>query len=138
MGLNIQSESIHINKEKITNLWQLIAEAHNYVEHTVTVQEVTQEQAQELNRKYRKKNKATNVLTFSYEEDEHDISLCLSLAQEEAKQRNISMEEYVAILLAHAFLHVVGMDHTDDVGEKKMRQAELEFLGKADFKQINL
>lgn len=133
MGLNIQFESEHLNREKIEKMWQLIAKIYGYSEDVVNVQEISEKEIQKLNEKYKGKDKATNVLTFSYDEGEHDVSLCLVIARQEAKQRNLLVEEYVAMLLAHAFLHVVGVDHRDSINEQEMRQAEMKFLKAVGF-----
>lgn len=133
MGLNIQCESEYLNKKKIGRMWQAIADNYDCREDIVTVREVSERQIQDLNRKYRGKNKPTNVLTFSYDEREHDVSLCLALAKKEAEQRDVVMEEYVAMLLAHAFLHVVGMDHKDSTSEQEMRQIEMKYLSTMGF-----
>ncbi len=66
---------------------------------------------QRLNQTYRDKDTPTNVLTFSYDEKEHDIALCMDIAVQEAKERKVAIIDYVALLLTHAFLHVLGMDH---------------------------
>lgn len=133
MGLNIQCTSEHLNKQKIKKMWQLIAGSYGHNKDTVTVQEVSAEQIQNLNKRYRGKDKATNILTFSYDKGEHDISLCLAIAKKESQQRNILMEEYVGMLLAHAFLHVVGMNHDNSTREQEMKQQENKFLRQAGF-----
>jgi probable rRNA maturation factor len=133
MGLNIQCESKYLDEQKVRKMWQLIAREYERREDVVTVQCVSEEQIKVLNKRYRGKDRSTNVLTFSYSEDEHDISLCLAVAEREAEQRGIVLGEYVATLLAHAFLHVVGMDHGSTESEKEMRLVEMKFLSEAGF-----
>ena len=58
----------------------------------------------ELNRKYRKKNKVTDVLAFDYGE----ILICLPQAKRQAKRLGHSLKKELGILLIHGILHIAG------------------------------
>lgn len=58
----------------------------------------------ELNKKYRKKNKVTDVLTFDYGE----IFICLPQAKRQAKRLGHSLKKELGILLIHGILHLAG------------------------------
>lgn len=60
----------------------------------------------ELNKKYRKKNRVTDVLAFDYGE----IFICLPQAKRQAKQIGHSLKKELAILLIHGILHLAGYD----------------------------
>lgn len=60
----------------------------------------------ELNKKYRKRNKVTDVLAFDYGE----IFICLPRAKKQAKKLGHSLEKELAILLIHGILHLAGYD----------------------------
>ncbi len=80
------------------------------------------------NRKYRKKNKITDVLSF---EDPAEIIICWPRLINQAKMQAHSRKKELAILLAHGFLHILGYDH------KIKKQALLmEQKAKEIFKQI--
>ena len=73
-----------------------------------------------LNKKYRNKNTATNVLSFPLSTDVlkkygilplGDIFICLPFAKKEADGENISVENKLAWLTVHGFLHLLGYDH---------------------------
>ena len=72
-----------------------------------------------LNRRFRGKNYATDVLSFP--PDEMAISLDRAAAQ--AKELGHSVDEELRILMLHGVLHLCGMDHEVDSGE--MRRAEM-------------
>ncbi len=59
-----------------------------------------------LNKKYRKKNKITDVLAFDYGE----IFICLPQAKKQAKELKHSLKQEIAILLIHGLLHLAGYD----------------------------
>lgn len=106
---------------------------------TVLVQCVSQEDIRHMNYAYRQVDKPTNVLTFSYDEDEHDVALCMDIAKEEAGVRNMAEKDYVALLLTHSFLHVLGMDHEESANEhKKTQELEQQILQSVGFTSASL
>lgn len=88
-----------------------------------------------LNREYRGKDKATDVLSFPAPEEiaaEHagDLAVSLQTAGKQAKEHGHALEAEVRVLLLHGLLHLDGMDHEVDRGEMAAREAELrETLG---------
>lgn len=69
----------------------------------------------ELNKKYRKKNKVTDVLAFDYGE----IFICLPQAKRQAKKLNHSLKKELSILLIHAILHLAGQSNkTEEIWAK--------------------
>lgn len=99
---------------------------------------VGESKIKELNKKYRNKNKVTDVLSFpmldmgsdklrtkNYELrtiDLGDIFICLSFAKKEAKSENIDIEQKLAWLTVHGLLHLAGYDH-----EKSKKDADAMF-----------
>ena len=77
----------------------------------ITVRIVGTEEGQQLNREYRKKDYATNVLTFDYTQEPvvtADLVLCAPVVAREAVEQNKSLEEHYAHLLVHGTLHAQG------------------------------
>jgi probable rRNA maturation factor len=72
-----------------------------------------------LNRTYRGKDYATDVLSF---EDTGDIAISLARARAQARANGHSTEDELRILMLHAVLHLKGMDHETDAGQ--MHKAE--------------
>ena len=80
----------------------------------ITVRIVDAPEGQELNREYRKKDYATNVLTFDYAQAPMvmaDLVLCAPVVAREAKEQDKSLQEHYAHLLIHGALHAQGYDH---------------------------
>jgi probable rRNA maturation factor len=80
-----------------------------------------------LNRKYRGKNKTTDVLAFDYGE----IFICLSQAKRQAKRLKHSLKKELAILLIHGILHLAGYNDKTKRGYNKMVKAQEELCQKA-------
>ena len=110
----------------------------------LTIRFVDAEEGRTLNRDYREKDYATNVLTFAYNEGEElsddeptraDIILCTDVLEKEAAEQKKSVEEHTAHLIVHGVLHAQGYDHDDDDEATEMEQLErdvLAALGYAD------
>jgi len=112
-------------------------------DYEVSISFVDNQEIQELNRQYRNKDAATDVLSFplmefeeteeNYEDEEEyvqedrllgDIVISLEKAQEQAKDYGHSFERELAFLLVHGVLHLLGMDHEDEQQEKEMLQKQ--------------
>jgi probable rRNA maturation factor len=91
----------------------------------ITVRIVDAEEGRALNRQYRGKDYATNVLTFDYAQEPvvaADLVLCAPVVEREAKEQGKSLEEHYAHLLVHGALHAQGYDH--ERGEKEALEME--------------
>ena len=80
----------------------------------ITVRIVDAEEGQALNRDYRKKDYATNVLTFDYTQVPivtADLVLCAPVIAKEAKENKKPLGAHYAHLLVHGALHAQGWDH---------------------------
>ena len=83
-----------------------------------------------LNRSYRGKDKATDVLSFPAAEElagRHggDLAISLDTAKRQAKEHGHTLRDEVRVLLLHGLLHLSGMDHEADGGEMAEREGEL-------------
>ena len=100
----------------------------------LTLRIVDSEEGQVLNRDYRGKDYATNVLTFAYTEDsdaevtQADIILCTDVLEKEAKEQKKSVLEHAQHLVVHGVLHAQGYDHETDEEAEEMEALEIEIL----------
>jgi probable rRNA maturation factor len=103
----------------------------------LTIRFVDAEEGRVLNRDYRAKDYATNVLTFAYNEGEQvaddeptraDIILCTDVLEKEAAEQKKTVEEHTAHLVVHGVLHAQGYDHDDDQEAAEMEQLERDIL----------
>ncbi len=80
----------------------------------ITVRIVDAEEGRALNRDYRHKDYATNVLTFDYAQAPQvmaDLVLCAPLVAKEALENGKTLQAHYAHLLVHGVLHAQGWDH---------------------------
>ncbi len=104
----------------------------------ITVRIVGAEEGRALNRDYRGKDYATNVLTFDYEHEPvvvADLVLCAPVVAAEAREQGLTLQAHYAHLLVHGTLHAQGYDHEvdDEAAAMEARESELLLaLGYAD------
>lgn len=91
----------------------------------ITVRIVGSDEGQALNRDYRQKDYATNVLTFDYTQAPlvtADLVLCAPVVAKEAKENKKTLRDHYAHLLVHGTLHAQGHDH--ETGQKDAEAME--------------
>ncbi|MPN30413.1 Endoribonuclease YbeY [bioreactor metagenome] len=102
------------------------------VDAEITVRIVDAEEGRKLNREYRQKDYATNVLTFDYQQEPTvmaDLVLCAPVVEREAQEQNKSLEEHYAHLLVHGTLHAQGWDHeTSEEDAEEMEAYETDIM----------
>lgn len=97
----------------------------------ITVRIVGSEEGQALNRSYRKRDYATNVLTFDYARTPQvvaDLVLCAPVVAREAIEAGKPLQAHYAHLLVHGTLHAQGWDHEtgeDDAQAMEAREREI-------------
>ncbi|MGH6640035.1 MAG: rRNA maturation RNase YbeY [Polaromonas sp.] len=104
----------------------------------ITVRIVDAEEGQALNRDYRQRDYATNVLTFDYRAGPvvtADLVLCAPVVAQEAKENHKTLQAHYAHLLVHGTLHAQGWDHeTSEQDAEEMEAQEIKVLAGLGFK----
>ncbi len=93
----------------------------------MTLRIVDEEEGRELNRGYRGKDYATNVLTFVYDDTEPlsgDVIICAPVVEREAIAQHKELSAHYAHLAIHAVLHLQGYDHENDEQAAEMEALE--------------
>jgi probable rRNA maturation factor len=95
------------------------------IELIVTSNEIIQE----VNREYRAIDKATDVLSFPYEDMPMaplgSIMISIDYVQSRAKELGHSEDDEFSLLFIHGLLHLLGYDHEIDNGEMRQKEEEL-------------
>jgi probable rRNA maturation factor len=103
----------------------------------ITVRIVGEEEARRLNRDYRGKDYATNVLTFDYAAApvvQADLVLCAAVVEREADTARRPLQAHYAHLLVHGALHAQGFDHETTLADAAAMEArETLLLGELGF-----
>ena len=102
----------------------------------ITLRLVDEVEGRTLNRDYRGKDYATNVLTFVYDELPHlagDLVICPAVVEREAAQQSKSPEAHYAHLVVHGMLHLHGYDHEIDAQAEEMERLETQIVTKLGY-----
>ena len=144
LDLEVQYADARLEKDITEAMLQRWVEAALLGPAELSIRFVDAGEGQALNRQYRGKDYATNVLTFAYNEGEElgeddpthaDIVLCTDVLLREAEEQKKTVEEHAAHLVVHGVLHAQGYDHEHDEEAEEMEQFErdiMEVLGYPD------
>jgi probable rRNA maturation factor len=103
----------------------------------ITVRVVGEPEGRQLNREYRRKDYATNVLTFDYTAEPvvtADLVLCAPVIEREAQEQNKTLQAHYAHMLVHGTLHAQGWDHeTSAADADEMEAYETDILRELGF-----
>ncbi len=102
----------------------------------IAVRIVDAEEGQALNKDFRKKNYATNVLTFDYAQAPvvmADLIICAPVIEQEAVEQGKTLEAHYAHMLVHGTLHAQGWDHMKKKEAEAMEAREREILAALGF-----
>lgn len=119
----------------------------------VSVYITTSDEIQQLNRDYRNRDKATNVLSFPMQapsdmpedlSDQNgdgelpdllgDLALCAEVISQESREQNKNAQSHWAHMIVHGMLHLQDYDHIQDDEADKMEALEIQILNKLGFK----
>ena len=101
-------------------------------EAKITIRIVGQTEGRALNRNFRGKDRATNVLTFVFRDAppfEGDLALCAPVVAREARNQGKSIAAHYAHLVVHGVLHLQGYDHEKDADACIMEKRESQIIG---------
>ena len=106
----------------------------------VVIRVINEDESAALNNRFRKKNVATNVLSFPADLPESlnfpllgDLAICAQVVAREADEQNKDLVAHWAHIVIHGSLHLIGFDHEDDVDAKKMEKMETKILSEFYF-----
>jgi|SRR5690625_1864881 len=142
MQIDFQDDTNSVAFNYTDLLQQLLlftAEKENVSKNTeVSIMFVDNKKIQELNFRYRNKDKVTDVLSFALDLSNHeqkgiplplgDIVISIEQAEKQAKEYQHSLKRELGFLTVHGFLHLLGYDHMDFKDEKKMFQRQKDIL----------
>ena len=104
----------------------------------VTLRIVDEAEAHTLNKDYRGKDYATNVLTFVYDDAQPrplsgDVIFCAPVVEREAREQHKELPAHYAHLAIHAALHLQGYGHDNDADAPAMEKLETAILAKLGY-----
>lgn len=144
LEISNRQEFIVLNREMEELFKEIIAKTFSYENrnesYETSLSLVTAEEIRKLNKQFRNKDQATDVLSFPTDdrfqpEEEKmlgDIVISTEAVIEQAKEYNHSIERELAYLFLHGLLHLLGYDHLVEEEKKEMRKVEEEILNQLE------
>lgn len=135
--LRSEIDSLPIGLDHIQQTAEKLLDFLSLTDRELSILLVSDERIAELNATYRHKNTATNVLSFPMFDDDSpsptillgDIVISIDTAIRESSEKNISLDNYLAILQVHGLAHLLGYDHErDEKAAKEMLSFEKKLL----------
>lgn len=127
-----------LNSEYVTGIVQAVLATQDLdeaLQAELSIVFSNDEKVRVLNREYRGKDKATNVLSFPQDGGEvpglymlGDVIFAFETVEREANQQDKSFMDHLTHLLVHGVLHLLGYDHEDDKEAEEMEGLEIEIL----------
>jgi probable rRNA maturation factor len=101
----------------------------------ITVRYVGEAESRRLNREFRGKDHATNILSFPYAVKplEGDLVICAPVVAREAKVQGKSSRAHHAHMIVHGLLHLAGLDHEKESDAGRMESRERRILARLGF-----
>jgi len=144
VDIQVASTVGNVPSEAVMQSWvqEVINELSVTGEFEVSIRIVDEEEGRELNKQYRDKDQATNVLSFpavdaaianlpaDLPQPLGDIVICGPVAEREASAQQKTTESHWAHLLVHGTLHLLGHDHENDADAEAMEAIETRVLGR--------
>lgn len=125
-------------RPQVVSMVKRIVAAANLADLELSIYFVLDDEIRALNRKWRNKNKVTDVLSFSAQEGkampglEHvlgDLVIGVDAAMRQAQELGHTLDIEIAVLVAHGLLHLFGIDHEKSDKEARLQmECELSIL----------
>jgi len=139
MEINNQQEKIDIDKNLYKDFENIITKAtemEGYDGGEISVALVDNAKIRELNKKFRKKDEVTDVLSFPMDEEIlGDIIISAERALSQSKDYGHSFKREICYLVTHGILHLLGYDHKNEGEKKEMRKKEERILKELEIKR---
>lgn len=100
--------------------------------YSLSIAFVSPKKSQEINKKYRNKNKPTNILSFALSKTEGELLLCKEVIRKELEKFDRNYKDLERFLVIHGMLHLKGLDHGKKM-EKLEQKFEQKYLSRTKF-----
>lgn len=132
LDLQVASEADRLPALADFQAWCAIALRQRSADSELTIRLVDEEEGRELNRTWRGKDYATNVLSFPADVPDElldipllgDLVICVPVVEREAVEQGKTLDAHWAHLVIHGCLHLLGYDHIDDEEAEEMEGLE--------------
>ena len=123
--------------DKLNQAFELICVEEGLSNCSVNIKIVDNNEIENLNNKFRNKDRPTNVLSFTNEDISRritnnlgDIAISYEYVERESKEQDKKFDDHIVHMFIHGIYHILGFDHKDDPMADKMENKEIILLKK--------
>ena len=123
--------------DKLNHAFELICVEEGLSNCSVNIKIVDNNEIENLNKKFRNKDRPTNVLSFTNEDISRritnnlgDIAISYEYVEQESKEQDKKFDDHIVHMFIHGIYHILGFDHKDDPMADKMENKEIILLKK--------
>ena len=123
--------------DKLNHAFELICVEEGLSNCSVNIKIVDNNEIENLNKKFRNKDRPTNVLSFTNEDISRritnnlgDIAISYEYVERESKEQDKKFDDHIVHMFIHGIYHILGFDHKDDPMADKMENKEIILLNK--------
>lgn len=126
-----------VDKKFFTGIAKKVLKGENRERENISIAFVRPWQIRKLNKKYRRKDKPTDVLSFEkipgFHDEHSEIVICPEVVKSNTKKSQLALKKELAIVLIHGILHVLGYDHEISRKEAKiMEKRQKQYFSKVN------
>ena len=127
-----------ININEIARIAVELVDEHHEIDNNkqISIVFTSNDKVQELNKSYRGKDQATNILSFAFNDDGSDndmlgeMFIAYGVIDSEAKEQDKNINQHLTHIVIHGILHLLGYDHIENSDAEEMEKLEIEILSK--------
>ena len=141
LDVQVASEAADLPEEPDLRRWCELARRARQGDSELTIRLVDEDEGRELNRTWRHKDYATNVLSFPADVPDEfldipllgDLVICAPVVAREAAEQGKPAKAHWAHLVIHGCLHLLGYDHLEDDEAEEMEELERQLLAELGY-----
>ena len=118
-----------VDKKVFSQVAKKVLKGENRGIQTLSLAFIDKEEIKKLNKKYRGKNKPTDVLSFLFNEEKYlgEIVICPEVVKENVKKYKVSVKSEMLKVFIHGILHLCGYEHEKSEKEAERMEAKEKF-----------
>jgi len=126
---------VKVDKQFLKKVIQKVLRSEKKEKTEISLVFVSSVKIRQLNKKYRKKDKSTDVLSYICDKNSGEIVICPQKVKKNAKKFKTNFTEELTKVLIHGILHLFGQEHEKSVKKaKEMGEKENYYLSQLKFK----
>jgi probable rRNA maturation factor len=118
-----------VDRKKFSTVAKKVLKGENKETETLSLAFVSKDEIQGLNKKYRKKNRPTDVLSFALKDGKNlgEIVICPDVVKENAEKYGVLAKDEMMKVFVHGILHLLDYDHEKSEKEAEEMEKKQEF-----------